>query len=56
VQDLKEVSGDDAARVDKLVTITSDPYAAMNGCHAIVVLTEWGEFLEYDYEKVYETM
>lgn len=56
VRDLKSVSRDDPGRVDKLVTTYSDPMAAMDGCHAVVVLTEWSEFKDYDYAKVYETM
>ena len=30
--------------VDKLVTITTDPYEAAKGAHAIVICTEWDEF------------
>eukprot|EP00339_Tiarina_fusa_P009384 CAMPEP_0117006424 /NCGR_PEP_ID=MMETSP0472-20121206/6657_1 /TAXON_ID=693140 ORGANISM="Tiarina fusus, Strain LIS" /NCGR_SAMPLE_ID=MMETSP0472 /ASSEMBLY_ACC=CAM_ASM_000603 /LENGTH=468 /DNA_ID=CAMNT_0004707885 /DNA_START=22 /DNA_END=1428 /DNA_ORIENTATION=- len=29
---------------------------AMAGAHALVVITEWDEFKEYDYEKVFEKM
>ena len=56
VRDLKSVSASDPGRVERLVTIEKDAYAAMNGAHAIVVLTEWDEFAEYDYAKVYETL
>lgn len=28
----------------------------MTGAHAIAVLTEWDEFLTYDYEKIFEVM
>ncbi|EGD72368.1 UDP-glucose 6-dehydrogenase [Salpingoeca rosetta] len=56
VHDLKSVSRDDPARVERLVSIETDPYAAMSGAHAIVVLTEWDEFVDYDYKKVYETL
>ena len=27
-------------------------YEAMNGCHAVAVLTEWSQFRDYDYNKV----
>eukprot|EP00049_Salpingoeca_infusionum_P023437 m.12116 g.12116 ORF g.12116 m.12116 type:complete len:464 (+) comp5803_c0_seq1:632-2023(+) len=53
--DLTSVVGD-AAKVDRLVTLETDPYAAMNGAHALVVLTEWDEFQGYDYEKVFQSM
>jgi len=56
IKDLKAVSRDDPSRVDKLVTIVDDPYEAMNGCHAVAVLTEWSQFRDYDYNKVYATM
>lgn len=38
--------------VDKNVQIFNDPYEAAKGAHAIVILTEWGEFKEYDYERI----
>jgi len=54
-QDLKYVC-DDKAAVDRLVTVVSDPYEAMDTAHCVVVLTEWDEFKTYDYKKVYESM
>jgi UDPglucose 6-dehydrogenase len=30
--------------VGRLVTVHSDPYEAMEGAHAVVILTEWDEF------------
>lgn len=56
VRDLKMVSRDDPDRVDKLVTTCDKPAEAMEGAHALVVLTEWAEFKDYDYASVYETM
>ena len=38
------ISGDDPARVKKLVTVETDPYDAAEGSHALVVCTEWDEF------------
>lgn len=40
----------------KLVVVESDPYKAMNGAHAIAVLTEWDEFKTYDWQKIYVNM
>jgi UDPglucose 6-dehydrogenase len=54
--DLKTVSASNPGRVDKLVTLHTDPYAAMDGAHAVVILTEWDEFKDYDYAKAYATM
>jgi UDPglucose 6-dehydrogenase len=39
-----------------LVFIHADPYSAMDGAHAIAVLTEWDEFKDYDWQKVYTNM
>ncbi|MBN2641738.1 MAG: nucleotide sugar dehydrogenase [Victivallales bacterium] len=33
-----------------------DPYEAVKGAHAIALLTEWKEFTEYDYVKIFELM
>ncbi|GMR43458.1 hypothetical protein PMAYCL1PPCAC_13653 [Pristionchus mayeri] len=43
-------------KVDKLVSVFSDPYEAAKDAHAIVVLTEWDEFKTYDYSRIYESM
>ena len=40
----------------KSVTSFEDPYAACAGAHAIAVLTEWDEFRDYDWQKIYEGM
>ncbi|PAV77526.1 hypothetical protein WR25_02551 [Diploscapter pachys] len=42
--------------VEKLVTVCADPYEAAAGAHAIVVLTEWDEFKELDYSRIYSSM
>ena len=33
-----------------------NPYQACEGAHAVAVLTEWDEFVTYDWQKIYETM
>lgn len=38
------------------VEIAHDPYAACEGAHAIAIMTEWDEFKNYDYEKIYAKM
>jgi UDPglucose 6-dehydrogenase len=35
---------------------TQDPYAACKDAHAIAILTEWDEFKEYDWKKIYDSM
>ena len=41
---------------DKFLINHSDPYEALNGTHAIAVITEWDEFKSYDWQKIYERM
>ena len=36
--------------------VVSDPYEACKDAHAIAVLTEWDEFIDYDWEKIYKNM
>jgi UDPglucose 6-dehydrogenase len=42
--------------IRKLVTVHTEPYAALENAHAIAVLTEWDEFKTYDWQKIYEAM
>jgi UDPglucose 6-dehydrogenase len=46
----------DPSVFDKLVTIETDPFKAVEGAHALVVCTEWDEFVTMDYERVYKNM
>ena len=39
-----------------LIKINNDPYEAAKGAHAIAVMTEWDEFKNYDYQKLYDGM
>ncbi len=47
-QDLNEL----AARV----VFEPDPYAAAKSAHAIAILTEWKQYAELDYERIYHSM
>merc|ERR1712151_304523 len=42
--------------LDEAVTTATDPYEACDGAHAVCILTEWDEFKEYDYERIYKSM
>jgi UDPglucose 6-dehydrogenase len=33
-----------------------NPYEACQNAHAIAVLTEWDEFIRYDWQKIYDSM
>ena len=40
----------------KFLKTENDPYAAMEGVHAVAVLTEWDEFKNYDWQRIYNGM
>lgn len=40
----------------KGVTVYNNPYDALAEAHAIAVLTEWDEFKEYDWQRIYNNM
>jgi len=42
--------------IEEAITTSPDPYAACDGAHAVAVLTEWDEFKDYDYERIYSKM
>lgn len=46
----------DASDYDRLVKIAPDPYSAVEGSHAVVLCTEWDEFVGLDYEKIFRKM
>ncbi|OHS99039.1 UDP-glucose 6-dehydrogenase [Tritrichomonas foetus] len=42
--------------IEKHVTVCKDPYEAADDAHAIILMTEWAEFVDLDYSKIYQTM
>ena len=40
----------------KYLNNEKDPYTALNGAHAVAVLTEWDEFKTYDWQRIYDEM
>ncbi|QYJ67287.1 UDP-glucose 6-dehydrogenase [Flavobacterium litorale] len=38
------------------VTVVNNPYEACKDAHAIAILTEWDEFKNYDWDKIYANM
>ncbi|KAI6180327.1 UDP-glucose 6-dehydrogenase [Aphelenchoides besseyi] len=46
----------DEQHVNKLVSVFSDPYEAARDSHAIVIMTEWDEFKDYNYQKLFDSM
>ena len=41
---------------DKFLVNHNDPYQALQGAHAVAVITEWDEFKTYDWQKIYDGM
>ena len=40
----------------KLLSVSENPYTVCEGSHAIAILTEWDEFIDYDWHKIYDLM
>jgi len=53
-RDLDYARGDQLAR--EAVQVVDDPYTALEGAHALAVLTEWDVFRELDYQRVFDKM
>lgn len=54
--DLDYLNSRDQNENKKLLNISNDPYEACKNSYAIAILTEWDEFKEYDWEKIYKKM
>lgn len=46
----------DLAGIPGKIEYTHDPMAAIQGAHAIAILTEWQEFATYDYREIFARM
>ena len=42
--------------LDQLVVTSTDPYEACNGAHCLLILTDWDEFNDLDYQKIFTSM
>ncbi|CAF1363133.1 unnamed protein product [Rotaria sordida] len=54
--DLSEQIGTSERELSNHVQIANEPYEAAKHSHAIVVCTEWDEFMKLDYQLIYSTM
>ena len=36
--------------------ICDDPYGAVENAHAVAILTEWDQFKDLDYQKIFDKM
>src|SRR5512134_2318996 len=46
----------DLRELAKRVTFETDPYVASSKAHAIAILTEWSQYTQLDYERIYNSM
>lgn len=40
----------------KLIQASESPYEALKDAHAVAIMTEWDEFITYDWKKIYTNM
>ena len=50
------IAMENAARIMPGVEMASDPYEMAKGCDALVVVTEWNEFKQLDFERIKASM
>jgi UDPglucose 6-dehydrogenase len=55
-QDLDGLGTRSAEENRRLLTVATNPMDITTDAHAIAILTEWDEFTEYDWEKIYTQM
>lgn len=55
IKDLTDATGD-VDRVNRLIEIFPDPYSAAVNSHAIIICTEWDEFINLNYENLFHSM
>ncbi|WP_298119847.1 UDP-glucose 6-dehydrogenase [Flavobacterium sp.] len=56
ISDLNYLESRKPEKNEKFTKSFDNPYEACKDSHAIAVLTEWDEFKEYDWQKIYDNM
>lgn len=56
ISDLNHLETRNEKENTKNVQFFYDPYEASKNAHAIAILTEWDEFKDYDWNKIYKSM
>ena len=54
--DLDYLNSRSEAENRALVTVVTDPMEACDNAHAIAIMTEWDEFVNYDWQQIYNLM
>lgn len=52
----EQVHRDLGSEYSEQIEICDDPYAAVENAHAVAILTEWDQFKDLDYQKIYDKM
>ena len=50
------VNSSNTPRLEESITTSPDAYSAAEGAHAVAILTEWDEFKDLDYKRIYDSM
>ena len=56
LSDLDYLATRKPAENEKHIVSFDNPYDACKSAHAIAILTEWDEFKEYDWQRIYDNM
>ena len=56
INDLLQLNSRSVDEIKKAISVSEDPYEVCKDAHAIAILTEWDEFKNYDWEKIYDNM
>ncbi len=56
LEDLNYLESRSAAKNSKHIVSFENPYDTCKEAHAIAILTEWDEFKDYDWQKIYDSM
>ena len=54
--DLDYLETRSATKNSKYIDSFENPYDACSNAHAVAILTEWDQFKEYDWKKIYDSM
>ena len=56
LSDLNYLQTRDSLDNENHIASYDNPYDACKNAHAIAILTEWDEFVDYDWQKIYDNM
>lgn len=54
--DLNYLNSRSESENENYLSFENDPYKAVEGAHALAIITEWDEFKTYDWKKIYASM